>query len=334
VALYRQALQAAPEDPAAHAGLGLSLLAQGKSADARAELTRGVDGWPSQPDALAALASLAASAKDGAAAAKRYRQLLELSPKDRRARRALADIAFDGGDKASAAGEYLKLVEDGESDAEVFKRLGTLVEQIRASPSAERVFLRLADLNPASPEPYYLLADLAEAQGDLPRAEKRLASASARVPQDVTPVLRLARLRLKREQFALALESFRAAQALGALPVDASSELSSLTSRLMLPAAPAKGTLDKIYAQVSSSLHALYAERVKEAPDLSGTLKLRVSVGEDGKAVEVDTVEDSVKDPLVAGHAYLALKDAQYPKQRREPTFEFELKPAVRKGSR
>jgi tetratricopeptide (TPR) repeat protein len=332
IALYQQALQAA-DDPAAHAGLGLALLAQGKTADARAELSRGVDAWPSQPDALVALADLATTEKDSAEALKRYRQILDLSPKDKRARRALADLAFDGGDQASAAGEYLRLVDEGETDAEVFRRLGTMMEQVKAAPSAERVFLKLADLDPKSPDPYYRLADLAEAQGDLARAEKRLVSASARVPEDPAPRVRLARLRAKREQFALAVEAYRSAQALGALPQDVAAELTDLSARLKLPAAPARGSLDKIYAQVSTSLNALYAERVKETPDLSGTLKIRVTVGDDGRASAVDMVEDSVKDPLVAGHAYLALKDAQYPKQRREPVFELELKPP-RKGTK
>jgi len=331
-ALYRQALEAA-DDPVAHAGLGLALLAQGKTAEAKVELNKGVDAWPSQPDALAALADLATREKDAAAAVKRYRQLLALSPKDKRARRALADQAFDAGDKAGSAPEYLRLVEDGDADPEVLRRLGTMLDQIKASPSAERVFLKLADADASSPEPYYRLADLAEAQGDLARAEKRLASASARAPKDPMPQVRLARLRARREQFAGALEAYQAARELGPLPADASAELAALVARLMLPAAPAKGPLDKIYAQVSSSLNALYQERVKELPDLSGSLKVRVTVGDDGRASAVDMVEDSVKDPLVAGHAALALKEAQYPKQRREPLFEFELKPS-RKGAK
>jgi tetratricopeptide (TPR) repeat protein len=331
-ALYRQALEAA-DDPAAHAGLGLTLLAQGKTADAKVELAKGVDAWPSQPDALAALADLAVREKDAASAMKRYRQLLALSPKDKRARRALADQAFDAGDKTAAAPEYLRLVEEGDADPEVIRRLGTMMDQIKTSPSAERVFFKMADADASSPEPYYRLADLAEAQGDLARAEKRLVSASARAPKDPAPQVRLARLRAKREQFAGALEAYRAAQALGPLPADATAELTALVGKLMLPAAPARGSLDKIYAQVSTSLNALYQERVKELPDLSGSLKLRVTVGDDGRASAVDMVEDSVKDPLLAGHASLALQEAQYPKQRREPVFEFELKPS-RKGAK
>jgi len=332
MALYRQALQSA-DDPAAHAGLGLSLLARGKNAEGKAELARGVDAWPSQPEALAALAALSAADKDAAGAVKRYRQVLDLAPRDKRARRALADLAFDGGDKASAAPEYLRLVEEGDTDPEVLRRLGTMMDLVGASPSAERVFLKLADQDQASPEPYYRLADLAEAQGDLARAEKRLVTAGNRAPTDPVPLVRLARLRVKREQYAGALEAYRAAEALGGAPEGAGAELTALVQRMMLPQAPARGSLDKIYAQVSSSLNALYAERMKEAPDLTGTLKLKVSVGDDGRAVAVDTVEDSVKDPLVAGHAYFALKDAQYPKQRREPVFEFELRPS-RKGAR
>lgn len=332
IALYRQALLAA-DDPGARAGLGLSLNAQGRSAEARAELTRAVDAWPAQPEALAALADLAMAEKDAAAASRRYRQMLELSPKDKKARRALADLAFDGGDKATAAAEYLLIIEGGDTDAEVVRRLGTMVDQVRTSPSAERIFLKLADLEPNSAEPYRLLAELAEAQGDLERAEKRLIAAGRRAPKDVSVLVRLARLQTRRERYAEAVESYRAAQALGGAPPEAAAEVTALATKLMLPAAAPKGSLDRIHKQVSSSLNALYAERVKEEPDLSGILKVRVAIGEDGRAQAVDLVGDTVKDPLIAGHAYLALKDAQYPKQKREPTFEFDLKPA-RKGSR
>ena len=40
----------------------------------------------------------------------------------------------------------------------------------------------------------------------------------------------------------------------------------------------------------------------------------------------VDVLQDTVGDPILTAHAYLALKDAQYEKKKREPVFEFELK--------
>ena len=180
-----------------------------------------MDAWPAQPEALAALADLAMVEKDTAAAARRYRQMVELSPRDKKARRALADLAFDGGDKATAAAEYLLLIEGGDTDAEVVRRLGTMVDQVRTSPSAERIFLKLADLEPNSAEPYHLLAELAEAQGDLERAEKRLIAAGRRAPKDVSVLVRLARLQTRRERYAEAVESYRAAQALGGTPPEA-----------------------------------------------------------------------------------------------------------------
>ncbi len=89
--------------------------------------------------------------------------------------------------------------------------------------------------------------------------------------------------------------------------------------------------MDKIYATVSGSLYAFYTERLKERPNLGGAVKMRVRVAQDGSVVGVDPLEDSVADPLIAGHLYFALKDAQYPKQKREPVFEFDLKPPTAK---
>lgn len=324
-ATYRDALALA-DDPAAHGGLGLTLLALGKTADAKAELQRAVDGWPDQPEVLAALADLLLQEKDSAGALKLYQRSLTLAPKDRKARRAVADLAFDSGDRPTAAAEYLRLLEDGETDPEVFKRMGGLLDQLQSSAGAERYLLKVADQDKTATEPLVQLAEIAIARNDLGKAEARLRSALERNPADPALHLRLARLLLKQDSYRDALESFRAAAAAGDKSPELAAETAQLAARLMLPAAPAKGSLDQIYAKVSASLNALYATRAKENPDLAGTLKIKVQVGGDGKVEAVDLVEDSVNDPLIAAHAYFALKDAKFPAKRREPTFEFELK--------
>ena len=60
--------------------------------------------------------------------------------------------------------------------------------------------------------------------------------------------------------------------------------------------------------------------------------KERVSLGikqvdEDGRATQVTIVQDSLKDELVAGHAYFAFKDAQYLPARAEPVFTYVFRP-------
>jgi hypothetical protein len=68
-------------------------------------------------------------------------------------------------------------------------------------------------------------------------------------------------------------------------------------------------------------------ERLKEKPDLKGILKVRVQVDETGHATQVAVVYDSLGDALLAGHAYFAFLDAQYPPGRAEPVFQYVFRP-------
>ena len=87
----------------------------------------------------------------------------------------------------------------------------------------------------------------------------------------------------------------------------------------------AKGTVDSIYATVAKGLNDFYLERKKQKSTLAGELKVRVRVKASGEVESVDVVNDTVGDPVLAAHAYFALNDAVYQKQKREPVFEFEL---------
>ena len=60
-------------------------------------------------------------------------------------------------------------------------------------------------------------------------------------------------------------------------------------------------------------------------------LRERLALSE-GQATGVDVLEDTLKDPLLLGHAYFGLKDAEYDKQKGEPVFEFELGAKKKKG--
>ena len=152
--------------------------------------------------------------------------------------------------------------------------------------------------------------------------------AATRAPRRADILVRRARWLMKQERQREALEVYRAALAAPASPVaEAAAEADALVQRFHLPATPAKGAEDKIYSKVSLGLVALYTERLKEKPDLSGVLKVRVQVDEEGHATQVTIVQDSLKDELVAGHAYFAFKDAQYLPARAEPVFTYVFRP-------
>ncbi len=123
-----------------------------------------------------------------------------------------------------------------------------------------------------------------------------------------------------------ALNAYRAAsKAEGPAVEDAKKEAGELEKKIKLPAKPAKGSVDAIYGAVAKGLQDFYLERKKANPKLAGDLKVRVRVKATGEVESVDLASDTVGDPLLAAHLYFALSDAVYPKQKREPVFEFEL---------
>jgi tetratricopeptide (TPR) repeat protein len=324
---YKKAL-AINDDAQAHSGLGLSLLALGDNAGAKTELAKAIELWPAQPEALGALSKVYLDAKDSKAAATYMEKMAALAPKDRAARKALGDVKFDAGDKAGAAKEYEAFIALGAADSDVLKRLGAIYKELGKADAEESVLKKLEGLDRESADAPYRLGVLLEAKGDLEAAETELVEATARDGKRADIQLKLARVRAQRDRMREALEAYRAAIAIGGPTADeARKEADELAKKFKLSAKPAKGSIDKIYATVSSSLNAFYTERLRAKPGLAGTLKLRVKIDKEGKVVSVDPLEDTVGDPLIDGHIYFALKEAQYPPARREPVFEFELRP-------
>jgi len=325
---YRDALVIS-DDAEAHAGLGLTLLAAGRPEEARKELARAMALWPEQPEVLAALAKLARDAKDLPTATETLQHLVALAPKDKDGYRALGELYAEQGKPKEAVEAYERALHLGAPDADVLKRLAALDKELADAAGEERSLRALAVLDKADPEFPSRLAELAEAKGALDEAELQAAEAKRRSPAQAGRAINLARIQVKRGELREARESYLAALGgEGDKPAELQKELDELTARFRLPKKPARGSVDQIYGIVSGTLNALYLERLKERPDLGGALRIRVKVDEAGKTTAVEWVEDSVGDPVLAGHLYFALQDAQFPKHKREPLFEFELKPA------
>lgn len=328
-AAYREALKLA-DDAEAHAGLGLVLLAQGKKAEAGPELSRAIELWPDQPEVLRAQGQLAREAKDTRAALQHMERLAELAPKDRAARRAAGDLLYEAGEKALAARHYEALLRLGERDVEVLQRLVEIYSALGDTAALTRALTELSGRDRSDPGPLLRLADLAEAGEHLEEAEGYLRDALDRAPGRADAWLELARLLSRVQRPREAFEAYREAALRGDSSEERRREQEALAQAMKLPKSPASGDVDRIYRKVSSSLFALYAERKAAQPGLHGSLKLRVRVGADGRASDVEVIEDTVEDPLLAGHVYFALKDAVFPKQKREPIFEFVLEPSSR----
>jgi tetratricopeptide (TPR) repeat protein len=331
---YREAL-ALQDDAEAHAGLGLSFAAQGKAAEAKAELTKAIALWPDQPEVLLTLGRLAHEAKDFKGAVPHLAKLAELSPRDRDAHKVLADARYELGEKEGAAAEYERYLKLGGLDLDILKRVVNLYRESGKPEGEERALQQLSTLEKSAFEHPLRLGEIAEARGALEDAEAQLLEAVSRAPNIGGLRMKLAALQQKREELREALESFREAKRLGGAGTeDAESQAAVLSKKFKLPAKPAKGSVDKIYSQASAGLNTFYIERLAAAPSLGGTLKYRVRVDKTGKVLGVDSLEDTVGDPLISAHVYFALADAEYPKQKREPVFEFELKPPRSKGKK
>ena len=139
-------------------------------------------------------------------------------------------------------------------------------------------------------------------------------------------------MRAKKQKLFEALAEYRVASKLeGEAGAAARQERADLEKLIKLPAKPASGSVDSIYATVARGLTSFYLERKKGKPDFGGELKVRVRVKGSGEVESVDVVSDTVGDPLLAAHVYYALNDAVFQKKKREPVFEFELG-KVKKG--
>lgn len=325
-AKYRQALSIA-DDAEAHAGLGLVLLQQSKPDAARAELSTAIAQWPDQPAALRALVTLQGPADP--AYVKTLTALGDLQPKDKDVRKQLATLKFDAGDKKGALVEYEKLAKLGNPDLDTAKRMQAMYREQGEAEGEERLTTIVVGLDRDSAAPLVRLAELRAAKKDVEGTEKNLLAALERNKDLADTWLRLGRLSLEKNLPLQALERFRGGATKSTPGADdCRTEAKKLEELFKLPTKQAKGSVDRIYSHVATTLDELFRARLKVNPKLGGTLKVRVKVTAEGVVELAEVTEDTVGDPALTGHAVFALRDAEFEKKRREPTFEFELGPA------
>lgn len=320
---YRRAL-ALGDDPRARTGLGLALLAQGKQPEALESLKASVRTFPQQPAALAALIPLLIDAKDPAAL-EVAQAAAALRPKDREARRVLAQLRFDAGDKVGAAKEYDRLAALGNPAPATLERLAGLYRELDAGMDEERILVVRLAADPSDPAPCLRLAELRLARQDVPGAEAALEQALERDPKLKGPHLTLAKLALDRGRSTQALRHYRAARELDPDDAEAKEKVARLESEFKLPKRPLKGNVNGVYWAVRSSLDKLAFARRAYKPSLAGRLKVRLEIGPAGRVTALEIVEDSLQDSVMLGHVYFSLIDAQYHEKKVQPVIEFVL---------
>lgn len=323
-ALYRQVLQI-DDDPFARSGLGLALLKQNKKDEALAQLKQSTKAYPEQPVALAILVPLLLEGKDPAAI-DAARSLADLRPKDREARRAVADLIFAGGDQAAAAKEYEKVLLLGAPEVSTLQRLGGLYKALNEREKEEKVMKNLAALDPTNADPVMRLAQLRLEQKDQAGADAQLVEAIARDPQRVEALLLLAKSKVSQGVLYEALERYRAAKEAAPTNEEALAGVAKLESDFKLRKTSIKGNVNGTYYAVTASLEKFFNERKAASPALAGKLRVRVKINKSGTTDGVEIIEDTLKDPLLLGHVYFSLKDAEYSEKKKlEPVIDFEL---------
>jgi len=328
---YRAALAIA-DDAEAHAGLGLVLAKKGQGDAARAELTTAIAAWPDQPAALRELLALQQAAKDPGVM-KTLSALADLQPKDRDVRRLVATMKYDAGDKKGALTEYEKVLKLGNPDLETASRMLAMYAEVKDVEGEERAALLVASLDKAAVAPLVRVAELRAAKKDLDGAEKTLFEALERDRELADTWLRLGKVSLAKEQPIFALDRFRRGGArTNSGAEECRAEAKKLEELFKLPSKAAKGSVDRIYAQVAKTLDEVYRARRQVKPQLKGSLKVRVKVTKEGVVESSEIVDDTLNDAVVAGHAVFSLRDAEFEAKRREPVFEFELGLPAKKG--
>ncbi len=301
---YRTVLEADAKNVEALLGLARIAQRQGNGAAARKSAEAALAGAPDLFGARALLADLALAAGDRQEAAAQLARAVAASPRDRGARVRLAKLLREAGDVEGARDQWraaVMLKEDAES-------LASLAEAAKAAkdPKAELLAIeRLSALDPSAAE-WRRVSEIRLAAQDWDGAEKALKRALSRDPHDASANAGLGKVQLHRGAPQEAVEPLRAAGDAG------KADLAALERRLNLEKL-SRPDVVSLQKAVQALVDRTYRARLAQAPSLSGSLTVRVTVASAGAATLVEVLEDSVHDADVRACAYWNLRDAVYP---------------------
>jgi tetratricopeptide (TPR) repeat protein len=301
---YRTVLSADPQDAEAHLGLARIARKQGDPVKAKQEASAAFASAPGHVGALTLLADLALEEGDAAGAASLWAQVVEASPRDRKARLTLAGLYRKAG-RPELARDQLKAAVALKEDAEV---LSLLAETARAANDVRteiEAVERLSALDPSSAE-WARIGQMRLGYHDLDGAEQAFQNALQRNPRDPSANAGLGKIYLERGKLEQAIEALRISGDEG------KADLLALEKRLNLDRI-SRPDVSQLQRAVQALVDRTFRARAQEVPTLSGDLKVRVTVTQAGEAKEVEVLEDTVHDADVRACAYFNLRDASYP---------------------
>jgi tetratricopeptide (TPR) repeat protein len=304
---YRTVLSVDPPNAEAHMGLARVAKVQGDLSKARQEANAALAAAPGHVGALSLLADTALAEGNAVEAASLWQQVVDASPRNRKARLTVAAL-YRKSNRPDLARDQLKVAATLKEDAEVLSLLADAARAAKDVRTEIEAVERLSGLDPSSAE-WAKIGHMRLAYQDWDGAEKAFRNALQRNPRDPSANHGIARIHLQKGDLEKAIEALRVSGDEG------KGDLVALEKRLNLDrvSRPDVGQLQKA---VQTLVDRTFRARAATVPTLAGDLKVRVTVTPAGEAKEVEVLEDTVHDSDVRACAYWNLRDATYPQNK------------------
>ncbi len=322
-AAYQKALALRPQDGFALDGLGALALAAGQAEVAEQRFSKAKEAYADDLIAARGLedAKLARGDVPGALAALEDQERLASS--DAQTWLRSGKLRLRQGDPSAAAKDFEVARKLGSSDPELLKLLSETYKSQGKGDEERRLLDDLIAQGAATAENYARRSALRE-ETDLPGALADLRKAFDKVPNDPDLGLRLAALSVKAGALSDAIALYR--RFVESKP-EAKPALVALEEQVGLAKKPIKGNVGQINGALLTELNRLYRLLLKKQPSLAGTLKLRVSVNEQGTATDEEWIEDTTRSPELAANLLWNAHGAHYPALSARYVFKFTLAP-------
>jgi tetratricopeptide (TPR) repeat protein len=170
--IYRRLAKLAPKDPRLPYLMGVSLQAQGKTAEAKKQFQAASDLSPAFVEPLRQLTAIDLGRKDQRAAIDRLTRAVEKAPTSGPLHQLLADLYLQLGDLKKAEPAYLKAVELEPRLFESYVRLGNIYMRSGRLEQALASIDKAAVANARNPMPHMLKGVIYQYRQDIPQARE------------------------------------------------------------------------------------------------------------------------------------------------------------------
>ncbi len=307
---------------------GLALARLEKESDAAAATGRVDAILAAHPELIEALVLGAELREAGSEKTALLQKAVARAPESGELAGALAAALESEGKSAEALAAWHASAKSHPADLEAWQAVARMAREAEDESIEREALAKVAELDPNVVDALIRLAELRTKVSDLEGAEEAWTEVLTRRDDDGSGFLARGKVREAGESYRLAMADYREAgnrEAAGA-----GEAVEALALKVGLPKKALSGkTPDAVYGRVARVLGKAYEKRLKDTPQLGGTIAIQVWV-EAGKVEEATVTEDTLHDPLMEALAYWLVFDAGFPrgKGRKEYTLPFTFDPA------